>query len=86
MLLDIVFDMKHYTILNKPNFSYGTMIQVDMGMMGCPNLGILQGKIVGKGSENFIDMWLVEFDYKFSPDYQYKVTSIIHTAIFDESI
>jgi len=75
--------MKKYTLENKPNFKYGDMVSVDMKVMGS-DVGILTGKIVGKGSEHIIDMWLIEFDRDFSPTYPYKVVSIIHTAIIVE--
>jgi len=69
-----------YTLSDpKPSFEYGQFVIVNMYVMG--GKGFLKGKIVGKGSENVIDFWLVEFENDFAPTYPFKVTNVIHTAI-----
>lgn len=77
--------IKRYTLENKPKFKDGDLVLVDMAVMGSEPLGILRGKIVGKGSEHVIDMWLVEFEQNFAPTYPFRVLSVIHTA-FVESL
>ena len=62
----------------KPSFKDGQFVIVDMGVLG--GTGYLTGKVVGKGSENVIDFWLVEFDKDFGPSYPFHVTNVIHTA------
>lgn len=71
--------IKRYTIEDKPSFKDGDQVIVDMSVMASP-LGLMKGTIVGKGSVNVIDMWLVEFEREF-PLYPFKVMSVIHTAI-----
>jgi len=44
-----------------------TRFAVNMAHLGSPALGIPKGKIIGKGAEHIIDMWLVEFDKDFGP-------------------
>jgi hypothetical protein len=77
--------IKRYTLENKPKFKDGDLVLVDMDVMGTAPLGILRGKIVGKGTEHIIDMWLVEFEQNFAPTYPFKVVSIIHTAFIESS-
>lgn len=76
--------IKRYTLENKPKFKDGEHVFVDMSVLTGVE-GILRGKIVGKGSEHVIDMWLVEFEKDFGPTYPFKVTSVFHTA-FVESL
>jgi hypothetical protein len=71
--------IERYTLEEKPSLKYGQYVVVDMAVMG--GKGYLPGKIVGKGSENILDFWLVEFDKDFSPSYPYRVTTILHTAV-----
>lgn len=74
--------MKTYTLEDpKPDFKYGDKIAVDMAHLGTPDYGILPGRIVGKGSVNVIDFWLVEFNRDFAPTYPYRVFSVPHVAI-----
>ena len=72
--------IKRYTMEEKPCFKDGDQVLVDMSVMGNTGLGLLKGKIVGKGMEHVIDFWLVEFEQTF-PLYPFKVVSVIHTAI-----
>ncbi len=72
--------IEHYTIEAKPKFHYGDMVEVDMAHLG-NDLGILKGKIVGRGSEHIIDFWLIEFEETFGPTYPFKVVSVPHVAI-----
>jgi hypothetical protein len=74
--------IKRYTLENKPKFKDGDVVLVDMSVMGS-DAGVISGKIVGKGSEHIIDMWMIEFDRDFGPTYPYKVVSVIHTAIVE---
>ena len=74
--------MKTYTLIDpKPNFKYGDTVAVNMAHFGIKDLGILPGRIVGKGSEHIIDFWLVEFNQDFGPAYPYRVFSVPHVAI-----
>lgn len=74
--------IKTYTLEDpKPNFKYGTAVEVDMAHLGSPSLGVLMGRIVGKGSAHIIDFWLVEFHRDFAPTYPYRVFSVPHVAI-----
>ncbi len=41
--------MNYYTLEDKPNFRYGEMVAVDMSQVGESGLGILPGRIVGRG-------------------------------------
>ena len=75
--------IKRYTLENKPKFKDGDVVLVDMSVMGS-DAGVISGKIVGKGSEHIIDMWMIEFDRDFGPTYPYKVVSVIHTAIVEK--
>ena len=75
--------MKHYTLEKKPKFKMNEHVTVDMERLGCPTLGFLPGRIVGKAFEHVLDFWLVEFNRDFSPTYPYKVMSIPHVAILD---
>ena len=78
--------IKRYTLEKHPKFKYGDKVKVDMENMGC-GLGVLDGVIVGKGSEHVIDFWLVEFlGISFGPTYPYKVLSVPHVAIVDEEL
>jgi hypothetical protein len=52
-----------------------------MAHLGSPALGILKGKVVGKGAEHIIDMWLVEFDRDFGPTYPYRALTVPHVSI-----
>ena len=72
--------IKHYTLENKPKFKMNEQVAVDMRVMGMNECGILTGRIVGKGSENVVDTWLVEFNQDFSPTYPFRVVSVLHTA------
>jgi hypothetical protein len=55
--------IKTYTLEDpKPTFKYGDTVGVDMAHFGANEYGILPGRIVGKGSVNVIDLWLVEFN------------------------
>jgi hypothetical protein len=71
--------VKHYTLSDeKPDFKYGALVTVDMAVLSSE--GLLQGKIVGRGSVNVIDFWIVEFEKDFAPLYPYRVLSVPHTA------
>lgn len=72
-----------YTLMDpKPTFKDGDKVMVDMSVMGMgQDAPLLEGTIVGKGSEHVIDMWLIQFDRDFAPTYPFKVLSVIHTAI-----
>jgi len=72
--------MKRYTLENKPTFSDGEPVQVDMSCFGFPPK-IETGKIVGKASEHILDNWMVEFDHAFPPTYPFKVVTVQHTFI-----
>jgi hypothetical protein len=65
----------------KPVFHYGDTVAVNMAHLGSPALGILKGKVVGKGAEHIIDMWLVEFDRDFGPTYPYRALTVPHVSI-----
>ena len=65
----------------KPKFKYGDTVAVNMAHLGSPALGILNGKVIGKGPEHIIDMWLVEFDRDFGPTYPYRALTIPHVSI-----
>lgn len=72
--------MNTYKITDpKPSFRYGQAVDVDMSTLGSDGLRI--GKVVGKGSEHVIDMWLIEFATSFGPTYPYNVLSVPHTSI-----
>lgn len=72
--------IEHYKIEDpKPDFKYGDVVLVDMAVLHGKE-EVLMGKIVGKGSVNVIDFWLVEFEKDFAPTYPYRVMSVIHTA------
>jgi hypothetical protein len=74
--------IKTYTLTDpKPDFKYGDTVGVDMAHLGATDLGILPGRIVGKGSVHVIDYWLVEFNRDFGPTYPYRVFSVPHVAI-----
>ena len=76
---------QRYTLENKPNFTYGDLVLVDMTCFGMSppfqNGGIEMGKIVGKSSDDIIDQWMVEFNHDFSPTYPYRVVRVQHTFI-----
>lgn len=72
--------MKRYTLENKPDFTDGELVQVDMACFGFPPK-IETGKIVGKSMTHIIDNWLVEFDHTFPPTYPYRVVAVAHTFI-----
>ena len=73
--------IKTYTLEDtKPDFKYGDTVKVDMNHFGGTQ-GILNGRIVGKGSVNVIDMWIVEFEQDFGPTYPYRVFTVPHVAI-----
>ena len=65
----------------KPVFHYGDTVAVNMAHLGSPALGIPKGKIIGKGAEHIIDMWLVEFDKDFGPTYPYRALTLPHVSI-----
>jgi hypothetical protein len=72
--------IKTYTLEDpKPNFKDGDMVIVDMSVMG--STGLLAGTVVGRGMENIIDFWYVQFKKNFAPTYPFKVIPVIHTAI-----
>jgi hypothetical protein len=74
--------IKTYTLEDpKPDFKYGTVVEVDMAHLGSPSLGVLTGRVVGKGSVHVIDFWLVEFNRDFAPTYPYRVFTVPHVAI-----
>jgi hypothetical protein len=75
--------MKHYTMMNKPNFNDQQKVKVDLDFFGS-DAGILEGKIVGRSMIHAIDMWMVEFPSHF-PTYPFKVLNVPHTAIIDEN-
>ena len=72
---------ERYTLENKPSFSDGQVVEVDMSCFGFPEKEILSGKIVGKATEHIIDNWIVEFPRSFPPTYPYKVVIVPHTFI-----
>jgi hypothetical protein len=73
--------MKTYTIYDKkPEFKYGDSILVDMSCFDFPP-SVEVGRVVGKGTTNLIDQWLVEFSHDFNPTYPYRVLSVPHTFI-----
>lgn len=71
--------IKHYTLEDRPLFKMNENVEVNMAMMGMPEFGILNGKIVGKSIEHVLDHWLVDFGRDF-PRYPYNVVAVIHTA------
>ena len=72
--------IKTYTLEDpKPTFKDGDTVIVDMSVLG--SKGLLNGTIVGRGMENILDFWYVQFNQDFAPTYPFKVVSIIHTAI-----
>jgi hypothetical protein len=74
--------IKTYTLMDpKPNYKYGDKVKVDMAHLGATEMGVLTGRVVGKGSVHIIDYWLIEFDSDFGPTYPYKVFSVPHVAI-----
>jgi len=73
--------MKTYTLENKPKFKYNDKVSIDMAFFGT-DLGILPGRIVGRGAENVIDLWLVEFRHEFE-SYPFPVLTVPHVAILD---
>lgn len=76
--------MKYYTLENKPQFENLQKVKVNFAMMGCLEIGILEGIIVGKTVENIIDHWLVQFDRIF-PSYSYSVVAVPHPYIVNEN-
>jgi hypothetical protein len=81
--------MKLYTIENRPQFTDGQPVEVDMTCFGFPkstfngNPTIFTGRVVGKAVSNIIDQWLIEFATAFPPTYPYHVVSVPHTFIVD---
>jgi hypothetical protein len=75
--------MQRYTLENKPEFKYKDRVFVDMECFNMPDLGIIEGTIVGKAMTHIIDFWLIDFHRTF-PLYEYPVVSVIHTAIIEE--
>jgi hypothetical protein len=80
--------IKRYTLENKPTFKDGDEVDVDMGVMGASDLGIMRGKVVGKVSDHIIDTWIVDFGQSLNKDknfstYPFKVVGVIHTAIVE---
>ena len=75
--------MKKYTLENKPSFSYGEVVEVDMGCFGLPP-EIMPGIVLGKGMTHIVDQWIVKFDCTF-PSYPYKAMLVQHTFIIDKS-
>ncbi len=74
--------MKRYTLDDpKPSFKQGEQVAVDMGWFGCTDLGVLQGRIVGKALTHVLDVWLVDFGREISSEYPYYVLSVPHTAM-----
>ena len=74
---------KTYTLEDpKPVFKNGDKVIVNMeNLTGSKELGLLEGKIVGKTFTHIIDIWLVKFKCDFSPTYPFSVVAIPHTAI-----
>lgn len=77
--------IKTFTLTDpKPNYKYGDAVKVDMSHFGATELGVLDGRVVGKGPVDVIDYWLIEFNIDFGPTYPYKVFSVPHVAILNE--
>lgn len=73
--------MRTYTLSDdKPKFNYGDKVAIDSSFFGC-DLGILPGRIVGRGFVHVIDHWIIEFNTDFAPTYPYRALLIPHTAI-----
>lgn len=74
--------VKRYTLENKPTFSDGQKIKIDMSCFGL-NVEILDGTVRGLATINVIDQWIVEFETAF-PSYSYRTCLVPHTFIVDE--
>lgn len=72
--------MRTYSLFDqKPKLNFGDRVAVDMARLGS-DLGILPGRIVGKGPVNVIDMWIVEFNMELAASYPYRTMLVPHTA------
>ena len=76
--------MRTYTLEDpKPKFKQGECVAIDTSHLGL-KIGILPGTVVGRGMENVIDFWIIQFNRTFGPDYPYNTLLIMHTAIVKE--
>ena len=73
--------MKKYTLEDKPNFTNGQLVKIDMSCIDLKLNSIKEGIIVGKSVDHIIDMWLIKFNEIISTEYQYMVAAIPHTFI-----
>lgn len=84
---------KNYTLQNKPQFSQGDKVKVDLRALGSSDdQKYAEGTICGKVSDFIIDHWIVDFGKPFhevikdqSWTYPYHCVSIQHTFIKDET-
>lgn len=76
-----MLNRERYSLVNRPEFKYGDLVEVDMSVLDEDNERIITGKVVGIGIRNIIDHWLIEFEESFEPTYPFRVASIPHIAI-----
>lgn len=68
-----------YDLLTKPSFKEGDKVSIDMKCLVPDTDEVRTGTILGIGSENVVDMWIVQFDEKL-PHYRFSTVVLPHTC------